>query len=44
MLDVVRNLKDSFDMELKLTFANNCTASITKPIDIDELRPKVAYS
>lgn len=44
MLDLVRNLKDSFDMELKLTFANNCTASVTKPIDIDELRPKVAYS
>lgn len=44
MLDLVRNLKDSFDMKLKLTFANNCTSEITKSIDIDELRPKLGYN
>ncbi len=43
MIDLTRNLQDSFDVTLKLTYANNCTSLIEKPVDVDQLRPKVDF-
>ncbi|MBK8700116.1 MAG: gliding motility-associated C-terminal domain-containing protein [Saprospiraceae bacterium] len=44
VVDIFTDLKDSFDVKLSLTFADNCTAEVSKAINVDQLRPKVDYS
>lgn len=43
-IEYVTTLQDSFVSKLTLTFANNCTSEVSKPISINQLRPKVDYS